>query len=133
MVLIGKLVKTLTFIPILELVIILVWIRTPILEVHLKSFRCKRLNLSESFWHGPCASSLYSLWPFFFIAFVFFVFLGFALHNIHAFHSRLFLFFVFKNKNKNKKGSKMCFALFVLDLKSRLVNLFLHNMCMYLI
>ena len=76
------------------------WIRTPTLEVHLKSFGCKRLNLIESFWHGHCASSLYSLWPFFFVAFVIFVFLGFELHNIHAFHSRLFLLFLFKKKKK---------------------------------
>ena len=33
-------------------------------ELHLKGFGCKRLNLIESFWHGPCASSQYSLWPF---------------------------------------------------------------------
>ena len=44
------------------------------------------------------------------LSFFFFVFLGFALHNIHAFHSRLFLLFLFKNKNR-EKGSKMCFAL----------------------
>ena len=62
-----------------------------------------------------------------------FVFLGFALHNIHAFHSRLFLLFLFKKKKKKEKGSKMCFALFFLDLKSRLVNLSLHNMSLYLV
>ena len=28
------------------------------LEVHLKSFGCKRLKLTESFWHGPCAKDL---------------------------------------------------------------------------
>ena len=65
--------------------------------------------------------------------FVFFAFLGFALHNIHAFHSRLFLLFLFKKKKKEEKGSKMCFALFFLDLKSRLVNLSLHNMSLYLV
>ena len=48
--------------------------------------------------------------------FLFSLFLRFALHNIHAFHSRLF-FVIFNNdkkiKKKNKKkGSKMCFALF---------------------
>ena len=79
------------------------------LELHLKSFGCKILNLIEFFWHGPCASSLYSLWLFFFVGFVFFVFLGFALHNIHAFHSWLFLLFFsrIKIKNKNKKRRKM--------------------------
>ena len=65
----------------------------------------------------------------------FFFFLGFALHNIHAFHSRLFLLFLFKKKKQKKKekGSKMCFALFVLDLKSRLSNLSLHNISLYLV
>ena len=88
------------------------WIRTPMLEVQLKSFGCKRLNLIEYFWHDPCASLLYSLWPLFF-GFCF-LFLGFALHNIHAFHSWLFLvdlFFQIKKK-REEKGSKLCFALF---------------------
>ena len=38
-------------------------------------------------------------------------FLGFALHNIHAFHSTLFLLF-FKKKKKRKREGKLCFALF---------------------
>ena len=70
-------------------------------ELHLKSFGCKRLNLIESFWHGPWASYLYSL------LFLFSLFLGFALHNIHAFHARLFLLLFSKIKNKkNKKGKR---------------------------
>ena len=97
------------------------WIRTPMLEVHLKSFECKRLNLLESFWHGPYTSLLYSLWPLFFVTivlcwFLFSLFLGVALHNIHAFHSRFFCFVISlqnkKVKKKREKGSKMCFALF---------------------
>ena len=75
------------------------------LVVHLRSFGCKRLNLIESFWHGPCASLLYSFWPLLF-GFLFSLFLGFALHNIHAFHSRSFLFIFFPNNNNNKKGRK---------------------------
>ena len=59
--------------------------------------------------------------------FLFSLFLGFALHNIYEFHSRSFCYFL------KKKRSKMCFALFFLDLKSRLANLFLHNMFMYFV
>ena len=81
-------------------------IRTLMFEVHLKSFGCKRLNLIESFWHGPCASLLYSLWSLCFVVFVFFVFLGFALHNIHAFHSRIFFFLLFIKIKKMKKFLK---------------------------
>ena len=36
-------------------------------------------------------------------------------------------------KKKEEKGRKMCFALFFLDLKSRLATLSLHNMFMYLV
>ena len=53
--------------------------------------------------------------------FLFSLFLGFALHNIHAFHFKLF-------EKKEEKGSKLCFALFSWFLKTRLVNLFSHNM-----
>ena len=88
------------------------WIRTPMLEVHLKSFGCKRLNLIESFWHGPSASLLFSLWPLLFGVLFFLCFLGFALHNIHTFYSRLFLLFLFKKKkkkqNKTKKKEAKC-------------------------
>ena len=78
-------------------------------ELHLKSFGCKRLDLIESFWHGSCASSFYSLWSFLFVAFVFFLsffFLGFALHNIHASHTRLFLLFFSKKKKRWKRVEK---------------------------
>ena len=52
-----------------------------------------------------------------------------------------FCYFFQKNKNKKKKKKKkekekerkMCFALFFLDLKSRLAILSLHNMFMYLV
>ena len=66
-----------------------------------------------------------------------FLFLGLSLYNIHAFHSRIVFvssFHIKKTlKKKKEKGSKMCFALFFLDLNSRLANLFLHNMFMYLV
>ena len=35
--------------------------------------------------------------------FFFSLFLGFALHNIHTFHSRLYLFIFFQIKKKGKK------------------------------
>ena len=44
---------------------------------------------------------------FFSWSFGFPLFLGFALHHIHAFHFRLFLFVSFKNKNKSKKMGKI--------------------------
>ena len=88
----------------------------------------KRLNLIESFWHGPCASLL----PFVTIVlwFLFSLFLGFALHNIHTFHSRFFFFFFFiKLKIKRKRKRKqIVFCTIFLVLKTRLVNLFSHNM-----
>ena len=43
--------------------------------------------------------------------FLFSLFLGFALHNIHAFHSRI-VFVSSLQKKRKKKGNKMCFALF---------------------
>ena len=68
------------------------------------------------------------LWFCGFFFFFFFVFLGFALHNIHAFHSKCF----FNNKKKKKeeeKGNKLCFCtIFSWFLRTRLVNLFSHNM-----
>ena len=71
------------------------------------------------------------------LLFLFSFFLGFALYNIHVFHARLFLLILFNNKNKNKKNEenegKMIFALFFLNLKSRLAILSLHNMFMYLV
>ena len=73
-----------------------------------------------------------------------FFFPRFALHSIHASHTRLFLLFFSKIKNKKiklktkkkkkvEKGRKLCFALFFLDLKSSLAILSLHNMFMYLV
>ena len=64
------------------------------------------------------------------------------MHNIHAFHTRLFFVIIFKkkkkkgkekrkNKTKEEKGRKIFFALFFLNLKSRLAILSLHNMIMY--
>ena len=57
-----------------------------------------------------------------FLFFVFFfkfiiiiiIILGFALHNIHAFHDRLFCY-SFKKKKKGNEG-KMCFVVSLLDL-----------------
>ena len=73
------------------------------------------------------------------LLFLFSLFLEFALHNIHEFHARLFLLILFKKKKKEKRKrkkeneGKMCFALFFLDLKSRLAILSLHNMFIYLV
>ena len=68
------------------------------------------------------------------LLFCFFCFLlGFALHNIHVFHTWLFvlLFLIIKKnkKIKEEKGRKMCLALFFLDLKSRLAILSLTCLC----
>ena len=106
------------------------------LVVHLKSFGCKRLKLAESFWHGPCASLLflYDHCSLFFGFCVFLLSLGVALHYIHAFHSRCFLFYiyiyiyVYKGKKGRKKEAHCVLALFSLFLKTRLVNLFSHDM-----
>ena len=85
--------------------------------------------------------------------FLFSLFQGVALHNIHAFHSRIVFvssFQIFlkqkKKKQKNKKQKKQktknkkkrkrkqnVFCIIFLDLKSRLANLFLHNMFMYFV
>ena len=71
------------------------------------------------------------------LLFLFSLFLEFALHNIHEFHARLFLLILFKKKKKKKRKKenegKMCFALFFLDLKSRLAILSLHNMFIYFV
>ena len=61
--------------------------------------------------------------------------LGVALHYIHAFHSKCFLFYI--KKIKIKKGRKVkeahyVLALFSLFLKTRLVNLFSHDMSIVL-
>ena len=84
-------------------------------ELHLKRFGCKRLD--ESFWHGPCALSFYSLWPFLFVAFFFS--LEFALHNIHASHTRLFLLFYKKNKKKAGKWKKNVFCIIFLGFETK--------------
>ena len=62
-----------------------------------------------------------------------FLSLGFALHYIHAFHSRCFFYYlILKKKKKERKESKrkhiIVLALFSLFLKTRLVNLFSHDM-----
>ena len=56
--------------------------------------------------------------------FLFSLFLGFALHNIHAFHSRFF----FLNQKRKRKRKQIVFCTILLVLKTRLVNLFSHNM-----
>ena len=71
---------------------------------------------SKKFWMQKAQSNWVLLtWSLCFIAilfvtivlwFLFSLFLGFALHNIHAFHSRSFLFIFFPNNNNNKKGRK---------------------------
>ena len=78
------------------------------------------LHLSILFYHSS-------------LLFLFSLFLGFALHNIHAFHARLFLIFFLNSKINKVKERQMCLALFFLDLKSRLAILSLHNMFMYFV
>ena len=58
-----------------------------------------------------------------FFFFFSFLSLGFALHNIHAFHSRCF----YSKKKRKEKEANCVFALFSLFLKTRLVNLFSHD------
>ena len=82
----------------LELEITLMWIQTPMLEVYLKCIGCKRLKLTEYFWHGPCASLFFlcdhcSLFFGFCVSFL--LSLRVALHYIHAFHSRCFFFLLY--------------------------------------
>ena len=55
-----------------------------------------------------------------------FLSLGFALHYIHAFHSRCFLFNI-KIQKEGKWKHIIVLALFSLFLKTRLVNLFSHG------
>ena len=58
--------------------------------------------------------------------------LGVALHYIHAFHSRCFLLYIkniyIKKKGRKEKEAHCILALFSLFLKTRLVNLFSHDM-----
>ena len=67
-----------------------------------------------------------------------FLFLGFALHYIHAFHSRCFFYSIYiyiyiKGKEERKEKEAHCvLALFSLFLKTRLVNLFSHDMSIVL-
>ena len=59
--------------------------------------------------------------------------LGVALHYIHAFHSRCFFNFYIKKKGGRKEKEAHCvLALFSLFLKTRLVNLFSHDMSLVL-
>ena len=47
-----------------------------------------------------------------FLLFLFSLFLGFALHNIHAFYTRLFLLFFYNNKKKKRgKGKQNVFCI----------------------
>ena len=96
---------------------------------------------SKKFWMQKAQSNwVFLTWTLCFISlffvtillycFFFSFFLGFALHNIYAFHAKLFLLLFSKKK---KKERKMYFTLFFLDLKSRLAILSLHNMFMYLV
>ena len=69
------------------------------------------------------------------LVFVFFYLLslGVALHYIHAFHPRCFFYSInkLKKKKKRKEGKRkhiVVLALFSLFLKTRLVNLFSHDM-----
>ena len=55
-----------------------------------------------------------------------FLSLGFALHYIHAFHSRCFLFNIKRKERKMKHI--IVLTLFSLFLKTKLVNLFSHDM-----
>ena len=73
--------------------------------------------------------TLYDHCSLFCFVFFFPLFLGFALHNIHAFHSRLFLFIFFKfKKKKGRKRKQIVFCTIFLALKTWLINLFSHNM-----
>ena len=111
------------------------WIQTPMLIVHLKSFGCKRLNLTESFWHGPCTSLLFPLWLLFFIFWFFcfsFLSLGVALHYILGVFYSIYIYKI-KIKRGNKEKEAHCvFALFSLFLKTVFVNLFSHDMSLVL-
>ena len=67
----------------------------------------------------------------------FFLSLGFALHYIHAFHSRCFYYYLIyiyiyiikkKERKEGKRKHIVVLALFSLFLKTRLINLFSHDM-----
>ena len=63
------------------------------------------------------------------LVFVFFLLsLGFALHYIHAIHSKFFFFILYIYIREKEKEANCVFALFSLFLKTRLVNLFSHDM-----
>ena len=82
----------------------------------------------------------FPLWPLFFVLW-FLCFsllsLGVALHYIHAFHSRCFLFYIYikkkKKRGRKEKEAHCVFALFSLFLKTGLVNLFSHDMSLVLL
>ena len=64
--------------------------------------------------------------------------LGVALHYIHAFHSKCFFYSIKKNNNKRERKERkrkdiVVLALFSLFLKTRLVNLFSHDMFVVLV
>ena len=51
--------------------------------------------------------------------------IGFALHNIHAFHTRLFLlFFIIINKKKGGKGKKNVFCIIFLGFEIKVDHIF---------
>ena len=56
-------------------------------------------DASKKFWMQKNSIFIAILFVTIFLWFLFSLFLGFALHNIHAFHSRLFLFSFLKKKN----------------------------------
>ena len=87
-------------------------------------------DVSKKFWMQKNSIFIAILFVTIFLWFLFSLFLGFALHNIHAFHSRLSLFIFFKKKKKKKgrKRKQIVFCTIFLFLKTRLVNLFSHNM-----
>ena len=77
----------------------------------------------------------FPLWPLFFVPWFLcssFLSLGVALHYIHAFHSRFFLFYIYiyiyKREERKEKGSTLCSCTILSVLKTRLVNLFSHDM-----
>ena len=89
--------------------------------VHLKSFGCKRLKLTESFCPGPCASLLFlcDYCSLVFVFIFFFLSLGFALHYIHAFHSRcLFIYLILNIKKKKERKERKRKHIIVLALFS---------------
>ena len=64
------------------------------------------------------------------LLFLFSLFLGFALHNIHAFHARLFLLLFSKKKKKKKKGKKNGFCIIFLGFEIKVGhNLYITCLC----